>query len=109
VLKSNSSDSIMESIKTVHQGNVVFEKDIARLLSDMMEKEDKLSWQDLNITERECMIMELISQGQSNKEIAETLFMSEGTIRNNISILLDKLELRDRTQLAIFYIRKLEK
>lgn len=108
VLKSNSSESIVESIKMVGQGNVVLEKDIARLLSNMMDKEQKLSLKELNITERERQLMGLVGQGLSNKEIAEKLFMSEGTIRNNISILLDKLELRDRTQLAIFYIRKLE-
>lgn len=109
VLKSNSSDSMIESIRAIYQGNVVFEKDVARLLSGMIEKEGKIPWRSLNITKRECEIMELISKGLSNKEIAETLYMSEGTIRNNISVMLDKLELRDRTQLAIFYIRKLEK
>ena len=108
MLKSNSPESIIESIKTVCQGNVVFEKEIAGMIYNMMEKENKLSLNELNITKREYDLMELISQGFSNKEIAEKLYMSEGTIRNNISTLLDKLELRDRTQLAIFFIRKVE-
>ena len=43
--------------------------------------------------------------GKSNKEIAKTLFLSEGTVRNYISSVLDKLSLRDRTQLAVFYYR----
>jgi len=107
VLKSNSSESIIESIKAIYQGNVVFEKEVAGLLSGMMGKE-KISWKELNITQREYDLMTLVSKGLSNKEISEKLFMSEGTIRNNISTLLDKLELRDRTQLAIFYIRNLE-
>ena len=48
-------------------------------------------------------ILELIANGFSNNEIAKQLYMSEGTVRNTISIILDKLELRDRTQLAIYY------
>ena len=109
VLKSNSSESIIESIKTICQGNVVFEKEVAGVISDMMGKEKKLSCEDLNVTPKEFELMELVSKGYSNKEISEKLFMSEGTVRNNISVLLDKLDLRDRTQLAIFFIRKLEK
>ena len=49
--------------------------------------------------------MELVAKGLNNKEIADTLFLSEGTVRNYLSILLDKLGLRDRTQLAVFYYR----
>lgn len=109
VLKSNSSESIIESIRTVFQGNVVYEKEVARLISDMVEKEKKVSIKDLKITQKEYEIMALIGKGLSNKEISEKMYMSEGTIRNNISTLLDKLGFRDRTQLAIFFIRKLEK
>lgn len=109
VLKSNSSESIIEGIKAVCQGNVVYGKEVAGLLSDMVEKEKKLTCEELNITQKEFEIMEYISKGLSNKEISEKLFMSEGTLRNNISVLLDKLDLRDRTQLAIFFIRKLER
>jgi DNA-binding NarL/FixJ family response regulator len=109
VLKSNSSASIIESIKTILQGNVVYEKEVAGMISDMMGKEKKLSAEELDITKREFEMMELISKGFSNREISEKLYMSEGTVRNYISTLLDKLDLRDKTQLAIFFIRKLEK
>lgn len=108
VLKSNSSENIIESIKTVYQGNVVYEKEIASLISNMMTKNRALSMDELNVTEKEYSIMKLLSKGYSNKEISESLYMSEGTVRNNISALLDKLDLRDRTQLAIFFIRNLE-
>lgn len=108
VLKSNSSENIIESIKTVYQGNVVFEKEIASRISNMMTKNRALSIDELNISQKEYSIMELLSKGCSNKEISEKLYMSEGTVRNNISALLDKLNLRDRTQLAIFFIRNLE-
>ena len=108
VLKTSSPENIIESIKTVYRGNVVFEKEVVNAISEMMAEEKKLSKESLNITKREYEIMELISKGYSNREISDKLYTSEGTVRNNISALLNKLELRDRTQLAIFFIRNLE-
>ena len=58
------------------------------------------------LTTREQEIAELVAEGLSNREIAQQLFISEGTVRNTLSIILDKLQLRDRTQLAIYYWRK---
>ena len=56
-----------------------------------------------DISEKEQEIIEQVALGKSNREIAGELFLSEGTVRNYISSVLDKLSLRDRTQLAIFY------
>ena len=56
-----------------------------------------------SLIQREDEILYLVAQGHSNKEIAETLYLSVGTIRNIISEILSKLELRDRTQLAVYY------
>lgn len=108
ILKSNSTESIIESIKTIDQGNVVYQREVAGVISDMMGKDRKLSVEELGLTQKEYEIMSLISQGLSNKEISQRLYISEGTIRNNISTILNKLNLRDRTQLAVFFIRKLE-
>jgi len=55
-----------------------------------------------DLTDREVTIIKEIANGLSNKEISEKLFLSEGTIKNNISTILSKLDLRDRTQIAIF-------
>ena len=57
----------------------------------------------ISISERELDIIRLIANGYSNKEIATELFLSEGTVRNYLSSILDKLQLRDRTQVAVFY------
>ena len=56
------------------------------------------------ISERELEVIRLISEGLSNKEIAAQLYLSEGTVRNYLTTILDKLSLRDRTQLAVFYL-----
>jgi DNA-binding NarL/FixJ family response regulator len=61
----------------------------------------------LGITEKEYEIILKIADGLSNKEISELLYLSEGTIRNNISTILEKLDLRDRTQIAIFYYKNI--
>ncbi len=57
------------------------------------------------ITNKELEIIELVAQGFSNREIAGHLYLSEGTVRNYLSSILEKLELRDRTQLAVFYYK----
>ena len=59
------------------------------------------------LSDKEYEIITLIADGLNNREIAEKLFLGEGTIRNYISNILDKLELRDRTQLACFYYKNL--
>jgi DNA-binding NarL/FixJ family response regulator len=62
---------------------------------------------DYGITEKEHEIINKIADGLSNKEIAELLYLGEGTVRNNISSILEKLNLRDRTQIAIFYYKNI--
>lgn len=104
ILKNQSSDSIIDSLRAVHKGNIVFEKDVANTLTSMLEKE-KREKQDVDLTEREWEVIKLISEGLSNKEISGKLYLSEGTVRNYVTILLEKFELRDRTQLAIYYLK----
>ena len=77
-------------------------------LPALMNKADKgsgFNYQDKDITEKEYEVIQLVAEGFSNKEIAQKLFLSEGTVRNYLSTILEKLELRDRTQLAIFYLK----
>ena len=70
-----------------------------------MQFSDNL-WGAYEISEKELKVMSLVAEGLSNKELAERLFLSEGTVRNYISNILDKLKLRDRTQLAVYYLKK---
>ena len=89
------------------KGNIVIEKDIAKSLSTMLSNKNKNKSLP-ELTKRELDIIKFLAEGKSNKEIAAVLFLSEGTVRNYITILLEKLKLRDRTQLAIYYIRNYE-
>ena len=74
---------------------------ICRLKKLVQRKTSKL------LNERENELLYLIAEGYNNKEIAEKMYLSEGTIRNYLSLLLEKLNLRDRTQLAIYYYKDL--
>ena len=60
-----------------------------------------------DISSKELSIIELVAEGLNNKEIADELYLSEGTVRNYISVILEKLQLRDRTQLACFYYKSM--
>jgi DNA-binding NarL/FixJ family response regulator len=105
VLKNQSSDSIIECLRAVAKGNTVFESEIADTISSMLRSEIRRSPSTFNLSEREFDILKLIGEGLSNKEISVKLFLSEGTVRNYVTELLEKLEFRDRTQLAIFYLK----
>lgn len=105
ILKNQSTDSIIESLRAVYQGNTVFEKDVINAITGMMKEEKSKKPSDFNLSEREFEVLSLIAEGLSNIEIAEKLFLGDGTVRNYTTNILVKLELRDRTQLAIFYLK----
>ena len=95
--------SILPALQAVNLGQTVFGKEIVSKIPDLIRKEEKFDYSSYGINEREQEIIRLIAEGYSNREIAAELFLSEGTIRNYLSAILDKLQLRDRTQVAVFY------
>ena len=97
--------SIAPALKAVLSGQNVYGTDIISKLPTLMEDKQKFSYGEYEINEMEEEIITLVAQGLNNKEIAETLFLSEGTVRNYLSNILNKLDLRDRTQLAVFYYK----
>ena len=105
VLKSSSPEVIIDSLRMIERGNVVYGKDIAAMLSGMVQNNRTITPEEVGITRKEFEIMRCICDGLSNKEIADKLYMGEGTVRNYISNILEKLQLRDRTQLAVFYMK----
>ncbi|MDO4313095.1 MAG: response regulator transcription factor [Eubacteriales bacterium] len=96
-------NSIIPAIKAVYTGQTVFGTEIVSRIPDLLEQKSGFNYKDYEISEREYEIITLVAEGLSNKEIAGNLHLSEGTIRNYLSGILDKMHLRDRTQLAVFY------
>jgi len=100
-------ESIVPSLKAVMAEQSVFGEEIIARLPLFRESSQRKapSLEEYKLTPRELEILALIADGLSNKEVAEQLFISEGTVRNAISLLLEKLRLKSRTQLAIFYLK----
>lgn len=100
ILKDNVA-SLIPAIESVSLGNKILDNELnLKNLFNTTKKDFEL------LTQKEIEILEQIAKGLSNREISEKLFLSEGTVRNYISGILEKLELRDRTQLAIYYYTK---
>jgi len=96
-------DNILPALKAVHTGANVFGTDIVAKLTNLSVTSEKLDYEAFDITEKEQEVILLVAQGLNNKEISAQLYLSEGTVRNYLSSILVKLDLRDRTQLAIWY------
>ncbi len=97
LLKSTPADGIVERIRAVEKGAMVFDRGVG--LS--ARKTTPAAFDELS--ERENEVFALVAAGLSNSEIASKLYLSSGTVRNVVSSILDKLALRDRTQLAVHY------
>lgn len=106
LLKDSSYEAIYDGIKVALSGKVVMDATVSEKLVMQPKAQPTTDQQtdisSLGLTEREIELIRLVSQGLNNKEISEALFLSEGTVKNNISTILSKLALRDRTQLVIF-------
>ncbi len=104
LLKDSSHEVIYESIKSTLTGNVIFHPEVANqlLTAHVPVKKEANIYEQYRLSEKELSIIRHIAEGLSNKEIGAKLFLSEGTIKNHITNILFKLELRDRTQIAIF-------
>lgn len=98
--------SLAASIQAVYSGQTVFGDEVVSKIPELMQGTKRFDYSAHDINERELEIIRLIAEGLSNREIAGQLFLSEGTVRNYLSSILDKLELRDRTQVAVFYYQK---
>ena len=97
---------IIPALLAVEQGQSVFGGEIVSKIPVLMQQKNTFDYSMYDIGEKEQEIIALVGLGKSNREIAGELFLSEGTVRNYISTILEKLSLRDRTQLAVFYLTK---
>ena len=112
LLKSCSTEELVSAIKEVYKGGALINPDITKKVFSLFSDMAKSNFNKINkevipetITKNEMKIIKLVGMGYSNKEINYELNFSEGTVRNYISSILQKLELRDRTQIAIFAVQ----
>ncbi|KAF5082202.1 response regulator transcription factor [Acetobacterium wieringae] len=100
-------ESIVPALRAVEIGQSVFGQDIVTKIPGLINQQEPRSVDYFDLSEKERELLDRVAQGLSNREIAESLYLSEGTVRNRISVILEKLNLRDRTQLAIFFYKNL--
>jgi len=95
---------IYQSIKAAYQGNVVIHPQVAsKILTHTITKVDLLGvGKKFGLTEQELKMIFQVAEGKSNKEIAQGFYLTEGTVKNQMSQILAKLNLKNRTQLTIF-------
>ncbi|MGV3467255.1 MAG: response regulator transcription factor [Heyndrickxia sp.] len=106
LLKNTEPEVIRDAIKGVYKGNSIIQDVVLeKIKSNLAESKNPESKIDTSLfTERELSIMSLIAKGLSNREISKQLFISEGTIANYITSILNKTGLEHRTQIAIYYL-----
>ena|SRR5690625_4095385 len=105
LLKSADSKRLIGAVHSTMQGGMAIHDDVAAKVIPRL-----LNWgptKDLpaNVTEREIAIISRVGAGKTNKEISEELHLSIGTVKNHMTTILQKLHVRDRTQLAIFAVK----
>lgn len=105
LLKNNPPDRIKDAIRVVHAGNSVMQDQILEKVKEGLNSGtvNKIDWG--MFTEREIEVIKAVAEGLSNKEISQKLFISEGTVKNYITSILDKTGLEHRTQIAIYYLK----
>ena len=100
-------ESIVPSLRAVQIGQSVFGQDIVTKILGLINQLEQRETDCFDLSDKELELIDRVAQGLSNREIAESLYLSEGTVRNRISVILEKQNLRDRTQLAIFFYKNL--
>lgn len=104
LLKNSESARVIEAIRAVARGQSILEPQLVTKLLDEFRKlsDTRTPTNVAGLTDRELELLRLVARGLSNKEIASTLELAESTVKNRLSILFEKLEVKDRTQAAIY-------
>lgn len=106
ILKNSPADRILSAIRVIYAGGTIFQADILEFIrSRVTARGSGNALFEMLLSPRELDIVKLIAEGLSNKEICEKLFLSNGTVRNHISTILEKTGLEHRTQIAVKYLK----
>ncbi|WP_368652035.1 response regulator [Ornithinibacillus sp. 4-3] len=107
LLKTSDGSKLIEAVYSVMNGGLVLHDEVsAKVVPKLLEQTKKtVSTMGIELTDREKAITRQIGQGKTNKEIAAELHLSVGTVKNHISVILQKTDSRDRTQLAIYAVK----
>jgi DNA-binding NarL/FixJ family response regulator len=107
LLKDTSPEDLVSAIKKVSKGETVLGSPVAsRLVAELTRSPVFEEEEPEVLSGREIEVTRLVGQGATNAEISRSLYISEGTAKNNVSKILRKLGLRDRTQLALYAARR---
>lgn len=102
LIKNHTPEKLKQTIKSVYNGINVLDESVFEKMGTQPIKSEKFD--SSLFSKRELEIIASVAEGLSNKEIASKLFLSEGTVKNHISNILEKGEMEHRTQLAIYYL-----
>lgn len=105
ILKNSTPDKIKEAIRVVYNGNTIMQDVVLNKVMNELDSNPKPRIDKALFSEREFEVIECIADGLSNREISSRLFISEGTVKNYITSILDKTGLEHRTQIAIYFIK----
>lgn len=109
ILKEMEDDKVIAAVKNVYDGVSVFGNSVYEVMRKNLQKSNQMSVAKQRVddifSEKELRVIQLVAQGFDNKEIASEICRAEGSVRNMISKILDKLELKDRTQLAVYAVK----
>lgn len=105
ILKNSPAERIINAVRTVNAGGTVFQDDILKYIRETVSIKGEFKEIFGLLSPRETEVVRLIADGLSNREIAERLYISNGTVRNHISAILEKTGLEHRTQIAVKWLK----
>lgn len=105
LLKTSDQKTLIDAVYSCFRGGLpIHEEVVAKVMPRLLHKNENPK-EALSLSSRELQITRLVGEGKTNKEISDELYLSIGTVKNHITQILGKLQLRDRTQLAIFAVK----
>ncbi|KOO50579.1 response regulator transcription factor [Priestia koreensis] len=105
MLKDAEPVKLIEAIRSCLNGGLTIHDNVAAKVVPRLLQTPNVQASEIPLSPRELAVTKLVGEGKTNKEIADELYLSIGTVKNHITQVLNKLELRDRTQLAIYAVR----